>query len=172
MQAIFIPNALYMAFRNEGRTTQDFVNLDSLANTLSPEDVAFYMAANRFAEACVPEPVAQSFEFINFTQQFNQIENAETRTAIEIKLNGMSVKDIGALLTDDKTKMLTSDILDGNVILFTYIDCPPGSAQLPGPLDFYDRLVNQVTALTSFQHAVKLPIMAAYMQAQQDVIFE
>lgn len=171
MQAIFIPHALYMAFFHEGRSAQDFLKLDSLANTLSLEDVAFYMACNLKPELTVPQAVCNSFEFINFKSKLSTIDDVEQRQALETYLLKFQDKEVTEILKNEKTKMLTCDILDGDVILFSYIDAPENASQSPDVVDFYDRLLNQVTASHQFHEVAKLSIMGAYLKAQQDVIF-
>lgn len=171
MQAIFVPHALYMAFFNEGRSMQDFMKLDLLASTLSAEDVAFYMACNDKPESVLPDEIAQSFTFVPFYSQMKQIEDPIVRDALEARLQKFKAGDIASLIAEDKKKMLTSDILDGDVILFTYIDAVENGSQEPGDVDLYDRLLNQVTALIPFHWAAKLPIMRAYLKASQNAIF-
>jgi hypothetical protein len=172
MKAIFIPHALYMEFLARKESLLKFLSVSSLTDTLSPPDVAFYIRCNQMPEVCLPDAIAKSFEFVDYSKDLKHLNIGGLETAIFERLENLVVNGIGGQLKEEKDKLLTCDILDGDVILFTYIDPPEHSSQGGGLVELYDRLIAQLSALIPFNESAKLPIFKAYLEAKQDETFK
>lgn len=170
MKAIFIPHSLYMEFLARKESLLKFLKLSSLASTLSSPDVAFYIRCNQRLKDCLPEPIVESFESINFEPDLKHLIEGGLDNAIQSRLEKIKTLDLEKELSDEKSKMLTCDILEGDVILFTYIDKPEDSSQDVGEQELYDRLLTQMCAFYPFHQVAKLPIFKAYVQAAQAAI--
>ena len=171
MKAIFVPHNLYMEFHARKESLLKFLSLSSLSSTLSPPDVAFYIRCNQLPLDCLPDPIAKTFEFQDFSHHIAHLNDVSLENSIHSRLEKYKVTNLSKELADEKNKMLTCDILDGDYILFTYIDQPDNSSQALGDVELYDRLLTQLCAILPFHQVATLPVFRAYVQAKQDELF-
>lgn len=146
------------------------LDIPALLNTLSVDDVAFYIDTNRNLNGFLPKEVVSSFQPATFIQ-LNSTDDRQMRR-VHDALQGRAIKKSTAVPADAKNtgKMLTCDLLDADTILFRYIDSVGDTSPLHRVLHLSERIIRQLYTMLSFEHLSVLPVVRMYLENRQTLL--
>lgn len=151
------------------RTT--LLDIPALLNTLSADDVAFYLDVNRNLASFMPPPIVGSFTAPNLKLAGPDEHRGLKR--VHDALQGRAIKKSSAIPVDakDQTKALTCDLLDADTILFRYIPSANADASAVVRLcRLAERVIRQLYTMLPFEQLSVLPVMRMYLEARQNLL--
>lgn len=174
MKILYVPDFMRAALKAAGAEDSVLYSIEKLANTVSPEDVAFYLYVNLDLKTVMPEDIAISLPNALTGQNdpfatgsdCKRVKEA-LRILNEYCLNGSAPK------LNLSTMELTCDLMDENTIRFTHIPIDASAASSDSELGkrgLYDRVIQQLYAFIPFEKLAQMPLFAGYLKASQAVL--
>lgn len=165
MKIIYVPETIRAALAGANNQPGLFTNLDSLANTLSAEDVALYIYCNMAMATLVPLVIVESFDLVPFEAQLEGAP-ATSDFAKTVKDFLLSYKTHQPNLMDRFGKgLLVSDLLDEDTVRFTHYENKSTSED--DTLTLYERVIQQMYSFIPFEKLSALPVMAGFLASLQ-----
>lgn len=178
MKFVYCPAEIRSALVNAGVDLRKLVDLGSLANILSPEDVAFYLHLNLDPSSVMPAAITQSLtNAVIFADKGPSPENPYDRIQtnhdeIMRVLNGYSLNG-NAPTVQTEGKKLVCDLMDENTILFSHAPLVADEASDNSPEGLralLDRLIQQLVVFHPFEDVARMPLFGGYLRASQAVL--
>jgi len=175
MKLLYADAWMIEALKAANKTPAALLDLPVLLNTLSQEDVAFYLDMNKNLAAFLPIELVSSFTAPPFT--LKQWVSGKQAREVEDLLEARRLTKAKVIPEDAKNaqKMLTVDILDDETLLVHYIDRSgdvPFDARSKAAWisSFAERALRQMAALIPFESIAPLPLLRWYLQARSVIL--
>lgn len=167
MKILYVPEAIRVALTGADRTPGFYLKLDSLADTLSAEDVALYIYCNMAIRELVPADIVESFDSLELETML-EAAPAESAFISDIKNYLANFK---AHNLDFSTRLapglLMSDLLDDEIIRFSHFSEMAKDNDVNNLQPLYERVVQQMYSFTPFEKLAALPVMAGLLTYMQ-----
>jgi hypothetical protein len=175
MKLLYADTWMIEALKAANKTPVALLDIPTLLNTLSEEDVAFYLGVNKNLAEFLPKPLVSSFKPVEFKLQGWISEKQVKKVEDLLEARRLSSAKLMPEEANDADKMLTIDILNDEVLLVHYIDRKDVSMQtnLDKALwvsEFAERVIRQMSAFVTFDKLAALPIFRWYLQARRVVL--
>lgn len=167
MKILYADGWMVDALAAAGLANTTLLDLPALLNTLSADDVAFYVDVNKNLEAFLPKELVKSFEPTVFNLQ--GAENDRKLRAVVDAQVGAAVRKRAAIPADakDEDKVLTCDLLGADTLLFRHISKTKEVTPVQQQSHLAERVLRQLAALgTRFEQLAVLPVMRWYLDAR------
>lgn len=166
MKMVYASRWMLDALASAGQPRTVLLDLPALLNTLSAEDVAFYVAANNNLASFLPKEIFESFHRVNF--DLSDPKLAKVRDALQrIEVSGKAAIPAEA---DDARQMLTSDLFDADAIVFQHILKETAQEGAFRVAHIAERVLRQMATVLRYEQYIVLPIARWYMEARQQIL--
>ena len=174
MKFVYCPAPIRSALVAAGVDLRKLVDVEKLANILSPEDVAFYLHLNLDPSAVLPADIAPSLINAIVGQDPDKAFATNHPSGAEIKrvLNEYSLNG-NAPVVQTQGQKLVCDLMDENTILFYHVPLAAGEVADNTPeglRDLLDRLVQQLVVFHPFEEVARMPLFGGYLRASKAVL--
>jgi hypothetical protein len=144
--------------------TTTLLNISALLDTLSADDVAFYIDLNKNLSAFIPKAIVESFTPAALDLSGASLDKRLRR--VHDALQARSVTNTSAVpkAAADDHLVLTCDVLDADTILFRHIPKPDESENNVARMGrLTERLIRQLYLSLSFERLIVLPVVKMYL---------
>jgi hypothetical protein len=140
------------------------LDIPVLLDTLSPVDVAFYLAMNRSLTEFLPKDLVMSFSPLDV--RLEQLgEHTKKQKLVDALHRREFAKGAVPKLASDSDYKLTCDLLDADTLVFQHIrKSDPSLSAMYYDLTFVERVLRQMYTAISFEKLVVLPITRWWME--------
>lgn len=177
MKMVYVPYEILQVLLTERVNPDAYLDVNTLLNILSPEDISFYLFVNLMPSVVVPEEVEHSFTRPLLKEGlFDQIDQPGMRKEIERLVSDYCVKGTAPQL-DLSHRLLTCQILytrPDQVVLLTHrpdeenvmLDKDPIALQAA----FYESLLSKISMFMPLEQLASMEVFAAYLKTKQSML--
>lgn len=175
MKLLYADTWMIEALKAANKTPEALLDLPTLLNTVSEEDVAFYLGVNKNLGEFLPMPLVSSFKPVEFKLRGWLSEKQVTKVEDLIEARRLSNAKQVPVDAKDANKVLTIDILNDEVLLVHFIDRQGQALQTARDKaiwvsEFAERVIRQMSAFVKFENIAVLPVFRWYLQARRVVL--
>lgn len=171
MKILYADGWMIDALTAAGLPRSTLLDIPALLNTLSADDVAFYLDVNRNLTGFIPAAIVNSFTAPVFIRPTDASDQRLKR--VQDALLGRAIKQSKAVPADAKgtDKILTCDLLNADTILFRYIPAPTASTSALVRVNrFTERVIRQLYTMLTFEQLSVLPLVRMYLEDRQTLL--
>jgi len=146
------------------------LDLPVLLDTLSPKDVAFYLAMNRSLTEFLPKDLVASFSPIDVRLELLGDHPKAQRVADALRHRQYAKGAVPPRANDSDYK-LTCDLLDPDTLVFQHIlKSDPSLSANYYASTLLERVLRQMYTTLSFEKLVVLPVFRWWMELRQQAL--
>ncbi len=169
MKILYADAWMVQALASAGVAATTLLDLPQLLDTLSVEDVAFYVRVNKNLPAFIPAPIVNSFTPVVF--DLSDIHSQPGTRRIKDVVQALDITGKPAVPADasDPSKILTCDLLGADTIVFKHIS-KAGAVinELEHTQHFLDRIIRQMSVIEPFERVAIQPVMRYYLETRAE----
>lgn len=173
MKILYVSDWMLDAVKASQRPLDTLCNIPALLDTLSADDVAFYLTANQHLSSFIPEAVVRSFTKPDFNFDPRQAkDNPAVKKVVDaLERRAFQKGKFVPEEANDPTKVLTCELMNDDTILVYFI---PKQA-IEGEEDqdrqgvFIERLMRQVYTQVRFETMTQLPFFGQYLSDRSEL---
>lgn len=166
MNIVYVPQHLYPVLKQSGLHGADYRNIERLLDTLSPDDVAFYLFCNTEGHCPIPQEAQDTLPNLlfgpNAVMPFTSTgRSQETLT----RYNSFVQNGCDADYCSERG-VLSSDCMEEDLIIVTHTasaDASLGNAVCERV--FFDRLIQQLLSFKPLESVMGSPLMLGWLKS-------